>query len=130
MVDYEAVDSRLKILRAWAMLAKPLDERCTKRRRRDKMNIAEFNRLVGIWKADTGLMSSSTLMAEHRAYKKIIAAGMSVVPWILLELERSPDHWFIALKVITGADPVPKESQGHMGAMRDAWLEWGKKNVT
>lgn len=44
-------------------------------------------------------------MAMHPAYQRIIGLGPEVAPLLLRELERQPDHWFWALKALTGADP-------------------------
>ena len=67
-------------------------------------------------------------MARHPAYEEIIGLGVAVVPLILLELEREPDHWFIALKRLTGADPVTAEHRGDLRAMARDWTDWGKAN--
>jgi hypothetical protein len=53
--------------------------------------------------------------------------GTAVVPHLLRELERRPDHWFWALTAITGADPVKPEDRGKLRKMTDAWLRWGKE---
>ena len=42
------------------------------------------------------------------------------------ELRREPDHWFVALKRITGADPVPAEARGDLDRMAEAWLNWSR----
>ena len=67
-------------------------------------------------------------MAKIPAYQKIIAMGEAAIPLLLAELEREPDHWFIALHAITGVDPVPKESCGRLKDMTTAWLRWGKEH--
>ena len=54
--------------------------------------------------------------------------GQVVVPLLLAELVREPDHWFIALHELTGAGPVPKESRGRLHEMAAAWVSWGKDN--
>ena len=51
------------------------------------------------------------------SYQRIIGLGSAVVPLLLRELERQPDHWFWALKAITGADPVPAASRGKLHEM-------------
>jgi hypothetical protein len=66
-------------------------------------------------------------MADHPAYREIIGTGVAAVPYLLAESERRPDHWFVALHQITGADPVPKESRGRIKAMAAAWIRWGKE---
>lgn len=86
---------------------------------------AEFEALVREWKATRGHTSSAARMAQNEAYQKIIALGEPVVPLILEELRRDPDHWFLALHAITGADPVREASRGKISAMADAWLAWG-----
>ena len=65
-------------------------------------------------------------MAAHPAYQEIIGMGWPVVPLLLAELQRRPDHWFIALEEITGANPVPPESEGKVKKMAEAWVQWGK----
>ncbi|MGO9273516.1 MAG: hypothetical protein ACLQOO_25315 [Terriglobia bacterium] len=52
---------------------------------------------------------------------------MPVVPLILAELRRELDHWFWALKAITGEDPVPAVRRGNMKEMAEIWLEWGRQ---
>jgi hypothetical protein len=85
-----------------------------------------FHELVAIWKRERGPHSSSARLAEHPAYQGIIAMGPAVVPLLLRELEREPDHWFRALHALTGADPVPVASRGKIREMASAWLQWGR----
>jgi hypothetical protein len=87
--------------------------------------IARFASLASAWRADTEFLSSSAEMADHPAYREIIAMGEPAVPLILAELETRPDFWFEALRQITGADPVPPAARGDVRAMAEAWLEWG-----
>jgi hypothetical protein len=88
----------------------------------------EFRKLVAEWKASRGPTSSAMKMAAHPAYKKIIGLGRDVVPLLLAELEREPDHWFVALYTLTGAEPVPEQSRGRLKEMAAAWVAWGKAN--
>jgi hypothetical protein len=85
----------------------------------------EFSRLVRDWKQTRGHTSSAAKLATHPSYQKIIAMGQVAVPLILQELEREPDHWFLALRAITGTDPVPEEARGKIDEMTRAWLVWG-----
>jgi hypothetical protein len=82
--------------------------------------------LAAEWKRDTVLLSSTSAISGHPAYRAIIAMGPAVVPLLLRDLERESSHWFEALQVITGEDPVPKEDRGRIPAMRDAWIAWGR----
>jgi hypothetical protein len=66
-------------------------------------------------------------MAKHPAYQEIISMGERAIPLLLAELRREPDHWFVALHTITGANPVPPESEGKVSEMANAWVRWGEK---
>ncbi len=85
-----------------------------------------FHQLAEQWKRERGPYSSSAQLAQHPAYQQIIDLGPEVVPLLLHELERETDHWFRALRALTGADPVPPELRGNLPAIRDAWLRWGR----
>jgi hypothetical protein len=52
--------------------------------------------------------------------------GRSVVPLILEEMEQQPDHWFYALAVLTGENPVPVNFTGTVSDAADLWIQWGK----
>ena len=86
-----------------------------------------FHELVATWKRERDPHSSSAQLAEHSAYQQIIRMGPEVVPLLLHELEREPDHWFRALHALTGANPVPAESRGNVREMAAAWLRWGRE---
>lgn len=85
-----------------------------------------FKELAARWREETMFSSSATDIVEHPAYRAIIALGPPVVPLIIAELEREPEHWSYALSKITGEDPVPPNEQGRLDAMRDAWLRWAR----
>ena len=88
---------------------------------------ARFETLASTWRAETRVMSSVEDMSTHFAYQQIIGMGPGVVPLILRELEREPEHWFWALRAITGQNPVRPESRGRLDAMTSAWLAWGRE---
>lgn len=91
---------------------------------------AIFQQLADQWRIERGASSSITQIAMCRSYQRIIAMGAAVaVPLIFGELRRNeddPDHWFWALQMLTGIDPVPSEAQGDMRLMARAWLAWGR----
>ena len=89
--------------------------------------VERFRDLVRTWKLDVGPLSSVTEMAMHPAYQQIIGLGREAVPLLLKELEREPDHWFWALKAITGVDPVEPVQRGRLENMAKAWLHWARK---
>jgi hypothetical protein len=85
-----------------------------------------FDDLVRRWKEERGPTSSTTELALCPSYQRIIGLGPAVLPLLLQALERAPDHWFWALKAITGADPVPPPQRGKMREMAQAWIAWGR----
>ena len=86
-----------------------------------------FRTLAAEWKAGRGYTSSITKMSMHHAYQQIIGLGPRVIPLLLRELEREPDHWFWALKVLTGIDPVPQEARANIEEMSKHWVSWGRQ---
>ena len=86
-----------------------------------------FQSLVRQWKEECGPVSSARRMAAQPAYRAIVAMGQAAVPLLLAELEQRPDHWFIALHELTGAEPVPGEARGHLDKMAAAWIQWGRQ---
>jgi hypothetical protein len=87
---------------------------------------ARFRALVRQWKDATAYLSSITDMSMHPAYQQIIGMGEPALPLLFEELRRDPDHWFWALKSITGEDPVAPGDHGKLDRMTHAWLEWAQ----
>ena len=85
----------------------------------------EFSRLTEEWRAATAFSSSLTEVSAHPAYQRIIGMGRLALPMIFRELATEPDHWFWALKAITGCDPVPLTHRGNIHLMAMDWLNWG-----
>lgn len=54
--------------------------------------------------------------------------GAQAVPLILEALERDGGHWFVALRAVTGANPVSSQARGRTKAMTKAWLSWAEEN--
>lgn len=89
---------------------------------------ARFAQLAARWRAETAFTSSTTDLVTNEAYQQIVAMGTAVLPDILSELSRHPDHWNWALHHITGAEPVPIEHAGNLKLVQAAWLKWAKAN--
>lgn len=89
---------------------------------------ARFRQLMDAWRSECGPSSSAVDMAMHPAYQQIIGMGPAVVPLLLRALQERPDHWFWALRAVTGENPVPEQSQGRVAEMTSAWLEWGREH--
>jgi hypothetical protein len=88
--------------------------------------VRRFRDLVQAWKEAKMFTSSGTEIALQPAYQQIIGMGKDALPLILDELRREEDHWFWALKAITGEDPVPPGDRGNMEKMTAAWLTWAE----
>jgi len=86
-----------------------------------------FQHLAKIWREECAHLSSIREMVLHSAYQQIVGMGPSALPFIFAELERKPDHWFWALRAITGEDPVPSEHRGNVAQMARDWLQWASK---
>lgn len=82
----------------------------------------EFLALAAQWREETVGYSVITPKVVHPAYLRIIGMGPVAVPWILRELEEHGGHWYVALRSITGVNPVPHEDRGRIPRMREAWL--------
>jgi len=87
-----------------------------------------FDALVARWKQERGPHSSSARLTSHPAYQEIIDLGAAVIPLLLQELEREPDHWFVALHTLTGVNPAPESTKGKVREMAGAWLRWAHDN--
>lgn len=87
---------------------------------------ARFQRLYREWERTSPPTSRIEQLAMHPAYQQIIGLGPDALPLILRELERSPNHWFWALRAITGENPVQPEHRGNLAAMTQDWLSWAK----
>jgi hypothetical protein len=87
-----------------------------------------FRELVVEWLADVTPLSSSTARVRHPAHQSIIALGPPAIPLLLHELEQWSNHWFAALRSLTGADPVSPADRGRIGPMTEAWIHWGKEH--
>jgi hypothetical protein len=93
----------------------------------DPRIVARFSDLKRQWKESAARLHSGSEMFLHPAYQMIIGMGKQVLPLILRDLERDLDHWFWALKAITGADPCTDDMRGNLSAMRTTWLDWASK---
>lgn len=87
----------------------------------------EFEKLADEWLQNRPLGVDVAQMTQHPAYQEIISMGEPAIPWILQRLLNKPDHWFVALHSITGANPVPPESKGRVREMATVWIEWGRQ---
>jgi hypothetical protein len=87
-----------------------------------------FRELADKWRIEQGPSSSMTWITSRPSYLKIIAMGDLAIPFLLQELRHQPDHWFTALRAITGENPVRDEVRGNLRKMAAAWIQWGIEN--
>ena len=87
---------------------------------------AQVDELAKLWELERPQGVDVSEMVSHLAYQRIIGLGPTVIPFILSKLESQPSHWFWALHVLTGADPVKPEHRGRLREMAYDWIEWGK----
>lgn len=88
----------------------------------------KFSMLASTWEKDTLLISSSSQMFSNESYLQIIGMGEKALPYIFADLNKEPNHWFVALKSITGVDPVSLEHRGDVSKMTEDWLTWAHEN--
>ena len=85
-----------------------------------------FHELRNDWKSKTRHLSNTAQISLVFSYQKIIGMGPAVVPLILSELEKEPDHWFWALEAITDENPVSESDAGDIEASARVWVQWGR----
>src|SRR6266540_2451798 len=118
-------------LRVAAWLEKPLPDSDREansffRTLHERILDQRFANLTDRWRREVGFMSSTSQMSMNPSYQRIIGLGPTVVPLIIRELRKEPEHWFWALKAITGQDPVDESARGDVDSMRTAWVTWAE----
>ena len=87
-----------------------------------------FDFYNSIWKSETSFSSSIAEITNNSAYRSIIGLGQEVVPFIIDDLKATDNHWFYALEVLTGQNPIKENHKGIVPLMKDDWMEWAKAN--
>jgi hypothetical protein len=87
-----------------------------------------FRTLSEKWKAETSHISLVTQRISHPEYLKILSMGKTVVPYILEELEHDIEHWFHALTLLTGENPIPRDFRGTTEEAAQLWIRWGREH--
>lgn len=90
----------------------------------------QFNESAAKWRKETGGYSTMIHIAGNNNYLDIIGLGPDVIPYILKDLVKEPDFWFVALEHIAKPkqNPVPKAHIGDLDKMAEDWIAWGKEN--
>jgi hypothetical protein len=87
-----------------------------------------FQVLADQWRRETRHLSLMSDIVLNTAYQQIIGMGRPAIALILQDLNQQPDHWFWALRSITGENPVQVDDRGRLPQMAEAWLVWGRAN--
>lgn len=87
-----------------------------------------FQLLAEKWKEESKYLAFAKDSLQLPNYQAIINMGKMALPHILADMQQQPNHWFSALKAITGENPVLPEHKGNIQSMTNDWLLWGKKN--
>ncbi len=87
----------------------------------------EFRELAQTWRRQKGGISSISRKVSIPSYLRIIGLGSEIIPLILEELQRQPDHWFVALEALTNANPVSESEHADFNQTVAAWLRWGRE---
>ena len=87
-----------------------------------------FQAMVSEWTLGAGPTSSSTEIAAHPAFRRIVSSGRDAIPFLLRELKKEPSLLVLALHEITGENPVAREARGKIKEMARAWIAWGEKS--
>jgi len=89
----------------------------------------KFDLYSGIWKTETMFSSNSSEITNNSAYRSIIGLGKDIIPFIIQDLKQSENHWFYALELLTGENPIKNEHRGIINLMKSDWLNWAEKNI-
>jgi hypothetical protein len=85
----------------------------------------KFHALATAWRWHN--RGKSVLDYDDFSYLQIIGMGPPVVPYLLKAVEDGEGFWYFALKCITGREAETPDMHGDPEAIRQAWIEWGKK---
>ncbi len=89
-----------------------------------KANKRYFEQLKQNWLKETMLSSNPNEICQNSNYQEIIALGKEAIPLILEDWETTNNHWFHALNVITGENPVKPEHRGRIKLMKKDWIDF------
>ena len=86
-------------------------------------------RLLAVWREETLVLSSTTAIQSHPAYRELIAIGSAALPYLFRDLESTYDgHLSGALAAITKARPVQPGEGGKIRLIAERWLNWAREN--
>jgi hypothetical protein len=81
-----------------------------------------FKSLANEWKLETSHLSFIRQKIAHVAFLKILLMGEKALPYIIEEIQTDPNHWFFALRLISGDNPVRAGASVEEAVA--AWTDW------
>lgn len=87
-----------------------------------------FHELARRWRRSTMFESDLRKILRSEHYREIAKLGREVVPIIIEEFSRRPDHWHAVLVYLTKANPAKEESAGDSQMLARDWKEWFELN--
>jgi hypothetical protein len=91
----------------------------------DSSLVRKFRQFARRWRDETAFISSVQEMVTNYWYQRIVGLGRPALPLILDEMRNRPDHWFWALRAISGEDPVRPGAD--FDEALGEWQAWGKR---
>jgi hypothetical protein len=88
----------------------------------------KFLQLKEKWEVETLFVSSATDIINNGSYLAIISLGQEALSFIIKDFAKKDNHWFYALEVMTGKNPISEEHIGNIKLMKDDWINWAKEN--
>lgn len=87
----------------------------------------KFSMLKSVWENDTIFSSSISEITNHPAYYAVIKLGREIIPLIIQDLQTTNNHWFYALEILTGENPIRPEHRGNIEQMKNDWIDWANR---
>jgi hypothetical protein len=92
------------------------------------LTLVKFHTLANKLKEETAHMSMRSAAVDHPAHREIVSYREHALPYIFDDLRNKPWHWFMALHMITGDNPIKEEHRGRIKEMTQDWLEWADQH--
>ena len=90
-------------------------------------HVGRFRKLFTEWQRLSVTQSSVADKISMPSFLAIVAMGENAVPLIVRELRVRPSFLFMALQMITRANPVPPYAAGQPLEIARAWVAWAEE---
>lgn len=86
-----------------------------------------FEELDAAWNQATAVLSSSSQIKAHPAFREVVSWGPLALPMLVSKLQQAPSLWVWAFPEITGEDPIADADRGNIKKMTAVWLRWARE---